>query len=162
MKTVFALLVLLFGVSITMADEQYDQWKKAYPKAKEGQSRHVLHLPKEANEDLMKVELIVGKVMETDGVNHVSLGGTIKEQDVPGWGFPQYIVTIAEGGAISTLIGVPPGKPKVKKFVTLGGGPQLFRYNSKLPVVVYAPEGYDVRYRFWKADAESKSIDPEK
>jgi ecotin len=145
-----------------MADEDYDQWKKAYPKAQEGQVRHVLHLPKEAKEDSMKVELILGKVMETDGVNLVYLTGTIKEKDVPGWGFPQYIVKIAEGEEISTLIGVSPGQPMVKKFVTLAGGPALFRYNSKLPVVVYAPQGYEVKYRFWKADADTKTIEPEK
>jgi ecotin len=162
MKIAFTFLALFLGVTTCMADEQYDLWKKAYPKAQEGQVRHVLHLPQQANEQAMKVELIVGKVMETDGVNLVSLGGTIKEQDVPGWGYPQQIVTIAEGGAISTLIGVPPGQKPVKKFVTLTGGPHLIRYNSKLPVVVYAPEGYDVKYRFWKADAETKTIEADK
>ena len=25
------------------------------------------------------------------------------------------------------------------------------RYNSRLPVVVYAPDGYEIRYRIWKA-----------
>ncbi len=160
MKAVFALIVLFWGAATSMADEQYDQWKKAYPKAKEGQVRHVLHLPKETDEDSLKVQLIVGKVMDTDGVNQVFFGGGIKEKDVPGWGFPQYIVTV--GPAASTLIRVPLGKPPVKKFVTMGGEPHLIRYNSKLPVVVYAPEGYEVKYRFWKADAETQTIDPEK
>ena len=32
-------------------------------------------------------------------------------------------------------------------FVALGGEPYLVRYNSKLPVVVYAPEGVEARYR---------------
>ncbi len=27
----------------------------------------------------------------------------------------------------------------------------LLRYNSKLPVVVYVPEGFEVRYRIWQA-----------
>jgi ecotin len=30
------------------------------------------------------------------------------------------------------------------------------RYNSKLPVVVYVPEGLEVRYRLWKAEAETR------
>ncbi|MBW2490657.1 MAG: proteinase inhibitor I4 serpin, partial [Deltaproteobacteria bacterium] len=30
------------------------------------------------------------------------------------------------------------------------------RYNSRLPVVVYVPEGVEVRYRIWRAEPESK------
>lgn len=159
MKTILTLLALFCGISTSLADQQYDLWKKAYPKAEEGQTRHVLHLPKQADENAYKVELIVGKTISTDGVNHQSFGGEIKEKDVPGWGYPQQIVTV--GQLASTLIAPPPGQPKVMKFVTVGGGPHLIRYNSKLPVVVYAPEGFEVRYRFWKADAETKTIEAE-
>ena len=58
----------------------------------------------------------------------------------------------------STLVAPPPGAPKVKTFVTLGGEPYLIRYNSKLPVVVYAPEGVEVRYRIWRTEGEGKAI----
>jgi len=30
----------------------------------------------------------------------------------------------------------------------------LVRYNSRLPIVVYAPEGVEVRFRTWRADGE--------
>jgi ecotin len=40
--------------------------------------------------------------------------------------------------------------PKVDRFITLGGEPQLLRYNSRLPLVVYAPDGVEVRYRLWR------------
>ena len=33
------------------------------------------------------------------------------------------------------------------------------RYNSRLPVGVYAPEGVEVRYRIWSAGAEVKVIE---
>ena len=36
---------------------------------------------------------------------------------------------------------------------------RLIRYNSRLPVVVYAPEGVELRYRIWKADPETKGLD---
>ena len=36
----------------------------------------------------------------------------------------------------------------------------LIRYNSRLPIVVYAPEGVEIRYRVWKA--EPKAIVVEK
>ena len=54
---------------------------------------------------------------------------------IQGWGYPRYNVTT--GGLVSTLIGVPPNQPPVKKFVTLGSGPYLIGYNSRRPVVVY-------------------------
>jgi ecotin len=43
----------------------------------------------------------------------------------------------------------PEGAPKVTQFVTTA--PLLIPYNSRLPIVVYIPEGYEVRYRIWTA-----------
>jgi ecotin len=51
---------------------------------------------------------------------------------------------------------VDPNAPTVNRFIRLGGAPSLIRYNSRLPVVVYVPEGVDVRYRIWRAEPESK------
>lgn len=58
-----------------------------------------------------------------------------------------------------TLIAVDPNEPKVDRFVALGGDPYVIRYNSRLPVVVYVPEGLDVRYRIWSAGAEVKALE---
>jgi ecotin len=149
---IFAVVALAAPV---IANDQDSMWQKAYPAAEKGMNRFVLHLPKLADESAAKVELIVGKEQETDGVNIVHLGGNIVESDVEGWGYPRYDVTIGPG--MSTLIGVPPGQATVKKFVTLAGNPYLIRYNSKLPVVVYVPEGYELRYRIWTAGEETKS-----
>ena len=146
----FAVLAIAAPVS---ANDQGSMWQKAYPAADKGMSRFVLHLPEIADEAGAKVELIVGREEDTDGVNIVHLGGKIEESDVRGWGYPRYDVTVGPG--MSTLIGVPPGQPTVKKFVTLAGNPYLVRYNSKLPVVVYVPEGYELRYRIWKAGTET-------
>jgi hypothetical protein len=41
-------------------------------------------------------------------------------------------------GEIARLVA---NEPKVERFITLGGELYLIRYNSKLPVVVYVPEG---------------------
>jgi len=32
------------------------------------------------------------------------------------------------------------------------------RYNSRLPLAVFVPEGVEVRYRIWKADPEFQSM----
>jgi ecotin len=51
-----------------------------------------------------------------------------------------------------TLMAVDPNAPLVERFISVGGEPQLLRYNSRLPVVVYVPDGVEVRYRIWRAD----------
>jgi ecotin len=45
------------------------------------------------------------------------------------------------------------GAPQVKTFVT--ASPLYVPYNSRLPIVVYAPAGYEVRYRIWQAAKET-------
>lgn len=125
---------------------------KAFPAAKEKMERLVIVLPhkERGEEDGFMVELVVGKMMETDGVNHVRLGATIKEKDLKGWGYTFYEVS-GSSQTMSTLIGVPPGTPTVTKFVQ--GSSLKIRYNSRLPIVIYVPEGegFEVRYRIWSA-----------
>jgi ecotin len=58
-----------------------------------------------------------------------------------------------------TLMTIDPNAPKVARFITLGGAPCLIRYNSRLPVVVYVPEGVEVRYRIWTAGTEAIAIE---
>lgn len=137
------------------------QLEKAYPKAEEGMVRYVLLLEPKEDESLCRVELQVGKVIETDGVNKYGFGGEIEKETIKGWGYTKYVVK--EGSfdhAFSTRIGVPAGQPKVKKFVTVGGGPLLVRYNSKLPIVVYVPAGGEVRYRIWQAPPKATPMLP--
>lgn len=125
-------------------------WQKAYPAAKAGYRRVVIHLEAKPNEDDWRVEVVAGRMMETDGVNRVGLMGRLEEKTVEGWGYT-YLEAPVSDGAFSTKIGVPPGQPMVRSFVAFPPfGP--FRYNSRLPVVIYVPEGYEARYRAWKAD----------
>ncbi|MEO0474767.1 MAG: ecotin family protein [Planctomycetota bacterium] len=162
-------MVLGYAAGPEPNEEPEPNWKanarkqldKAYPKAEEGMVRYVLFLEPKADESLYQVELIVGKVIETDGVNRYGFGGKIDTQSVKGWGYTKYVV--AKGSLenpFSTRIGVPAGTPKVKEFVRIGGGPMLVRYNSKLPLVVYVPAGGEVRYRVWQAPPEASQMTP--
>ena len=72
-----------------------------------------------------------------------------------GWGFTRYVVSEL-GPMAGTRMAVDPNAQKVERFIRLGGEPYLIRYNSRLPVVVYVPEGVEVRYRVWRAEPESK------
>jgi len=140
------------AVKVKRPDDD-SHWQKAYPAAAAGMKRIVIHLDAQADEFAWKIELSVGKVMETDGVNHIGGGAKIAEKTVDGWGYTYFEAT--QAAMMSTLIGVPPGTPKVTSFVTMAGtGP--VRYNSRLPLVVYVPEGLEVRYRLWKAEPETR------
>ncbi|WP_447592444.1 serine protease inhibitor ecotin [Aquipseudomonas campi] len=121
---------------------------KPYPAATEGHTRHVIELPPQANEAEHKVELIAGKTLEVD-CNHQRLGGQFQEKTVEGWGYTYYELDQV-GPAVSTLMACPDNTRK-KAFVQVGGDPLLVRYNSKLPLVIYAPADVEVRYRIWSA-----------
>ena len=138
---------LVFGTSAFSAEHPE---LKAFPPAKEGMERFVIVLPdkERGEEDSFKVEIIVGKEMLTDGVNLVRLANTIEARPLKGWGYTYYELT-GSSETLSTLMAPPPGAPKVEKFVT--ASPLQIPYNSRLPIVVYAPKGYEVRYRIWKA-----------
>ncbi len=131
---------------------------KAFPPAEPGMVRYVLQLPEQEDESIFKVELIVGKTVQVDETNRYFFGGNIEKETIEGWGYPRYIVSEL-GLMAGTLMAVDPDKPKVDRFVTLGGEPFLIRYNSRLPIVVYTPEDAEVRYRIWTTEAESNAME---
>ncbi|MBN9479439.1 MAG: serine protease inhibitor ecotin [Bordetella sp.] len=120
---------------------------KAFPPAAAGQTRHVINLPAQADEDALKVELILGKTKTVD-CNRQVFGGQLQTRTAEGWGYDYYVLP-ALGNAASTLMGCPPGSER-QAFVTTAEQP-LIRYNSRLPVVVYTPSDVEVRYRVWRA-----------
>ncbi|MCY1554736.1 Ecotin [compost metagenome] len=125
---------------------------KPYPAASAGYNRHVIELPTQANEAEHKVELIAGKTLEVD-CNQQRLGGQWQEKTVTGWGYNYYELGQV-GPAMSTLMACPDNSRK-QAFVPVGGEPMLVRYNSKLPLVIYAPSDVQVRYRIWSAAANA-------
>ena len=151
-KIVTILVFLVTAVSVPAANDL-----KAFPAAEKGMVRHVLRLPKLENESAFKVELIAGKTVRVDPANRYFFGSKIEEETIQGWGYPRYLVRNL-GPMAGTLMAIDPNVPKVDRFIALGGEPYLIRYNSRLPVVVYVPEGAEVRYRLWKAGSEAKAI----
>jgi len=147
-------LLFLFAVPVSQAADNM----KAFPPAEQGMVRHVLQLSRQDDEAALKVELIVGKTVQTDSRNRYFFGGNIEAETIKGWGYTRYKVNKL-GPMAGTLMAIKPNAPKVDQFITLGGNPYLIRYNSRLPIVVYVPEGVDVRYRIWSAGAETKKIE---
>jgi len=156
MKIMFSItaLALLFTVLPVLAGDNM----KAFPPPENGMVRYVLQLPQQDDETEFKVELIVGKTVQIDEKNQYFFGGKMQEETIKGWGFPRYLVREL-GPMAGTLMAVDPNAPKVSRFIRLGGEPYLIRYNSRLPIVVYVPEGVEMRYRIWNASSESKVME---
>jgi ecotin len=156
MKT--AGLASVFSVLFAMSTVQAADNMKAFPPPEEGMARYVLQLPTQDDESAFKVELIVGKTVQTDEKNRYFFGGRIEKETIKGWGFTRYKVNKL-GPMAGTLMAIDPEAPKVARFITLGGEPYLIRFNSRLPIVVYVPEGVEVRYRIWSAGAEGIPVE---
>lgn len=144
LKTLF--ITLLISLPAHAASDPLD----AFPAPQPGMHRVVIQLPEKSREQEgnFKLELIVGKIMMTDGVNRIRLGTSISTQNLKGWGYHYYAVE-ETGVAISTKIAVLDGAEEIEQFVSTA--PILVRYNSRLPVVVYLPSEYELRYRIWEA-----------
>ena len=156
MRKVYSIIVLAF-LSAMLPVQAADNMK-AFPPAGEGMVRYVLQLPEQEDESAFMVELIAGKTIEVDEGNRYFFSGTIKKETISGWGFPRYNVSKL-GPMAGTLMAIDPNAPKVSRFIALGGEPYLIRYNSRLPIVVYAPEGVEIRYRIWSTSPETKAFE---
>jgi len=150
--------IALLSLITAMPSVQAADNLKAFPPAEPGMVRHVLTLAKQTNEDSLKVELIAGRTVQVDEGNRYFFGGKIVAENIQGWGFTRHVVSNL-GPMAGTLMAVDPKAPKVNRFITLGGAPYLIRYNSRLPVVMYAPEEVEVRYRIWRAESVTKAFE---
>ncbi|MGW8309556.1 MAG: serine protease inhibitor ecotin [Thiogranum sp.] len=132
---------------------------KPYPAADAGFERWVFRVPAVEQEKDRKVEIVVGKTLAVD-CNSTWFGGDLEQRTAVGWGYSFYVLEKV-GGPASTLMACPPGQDRTDAFVTVQGKGFLQRYNSKLPMVVYVPEGFQVRYRIWSAATDVGMAQPE-
>ncbi len=152
MKKIALMMILsAFAISMSMNAQtkaaKYEKLDlKMYPKAKDGYRMVYIQVPVKANENDYKVEVFVGKNELVDCNKHF-MTGSVKEENLDGWGYNYYTVE-SKGVSGSTLMACPDNK-KVNKFIYME--PQLMRYNSKLPIVLYIPTDMDVKYRIWTA-----------
>ena len=140
---------LLFSMPIFSASNEM----KPFPPAEDGYKRMVIHLPALTDEDANKLEIIIGKTMKVDCNRHW-FGGQQVEKIAEGWGFPYFILNSVTGPA-STRMACPPDQKEQATFVQVLSDQGLLRYNSKLPVVVFVPDDFEVHYRIWTAREES-------
>lgn len=123
---------------------------KHFPQAASDMVRHVIAVEPKTDEGLYKIELVVGKKQMVD-CNHQWFGGSLTQKTVEGFGYDYYEAGELIG-PMSTMMGCL-NNEKREAFVSANMGDEAFvRYNSRLPVVVYAPKDVDVKYRIWSTD----------
>jgi ecotin len=127
-----------------------------YPKSITGHERFVYVPEPRENEDDFGIELFGGKTMEIDCNRH-RLAGSIVPRTVEGFGYDYYVLETT-GMVTATRMGCP---TKSKRQAFVSAKPITIRYNSKLPVVVFAPQGYSVRLRVWSALGEGEDMKKE-
>jgi ecotin len=96
----------------------------------------------------LKIELIIGRYLKVDACRLNWYTGTLQENQVDGFGY--YEIRNIKGpyvdpDAIACL--------EQMKFVQVYFHPEnsgFLIYNSRLPIVVYVPDGFKVHYRIWK------------
>jgi ecotin len=155
-------VAVLLGAALPAAAVPYLDLKP-YPPAPTGQQRWVFQLNPllrpspdpgiSGNPADWRVQLIVGREIEVDCNTH-HYGGQLRRGSVPGWGYP--VVRLDNAGPLVSTRRACPDQAPERRFVSLAGEPFLLPYNVSLPVVVYLPDGFQVRWRLWKAESESR------
>lgn len=157
LSTILAAVFMMFSTSMNAQKGTDEAIKnlKAYDKVQlDSMDRFVIYVDQKADESLFSVELIAGKTMEVDCNRHRLMGEFVQET-VDGWGYNYYVFE-TEGHVASTMMACPDGK-KTEKLITTAEGLDV-RYNSRLPIVVYLPKGYELKYKIWSA-GEIQSAD---
>ncbi len=120
-----------------------------FPVAQESDQQHIIELPFSENEDANKVEIFVTKTMEVDCNDHW-LAGQLETKELSGWGYNYYQFN-TDGEVMSTMMACPDENLTEKD---IAAESLLLRYNSKVPIVVYTPKGYKVKYKIWSTTSK--------
>lgn len=151
MKKALVLAVMVMGsVTASMGQALMKVDPSIFPTPEKGYKQYIIEVPHSDLDSSKKIEFKVGKWMEVDGCNYFNLNGSLQEHDLEGWGYT-YFKFETNGEVASTMMGCPDA-PKRNLFVS--AKPQLTRYNGKMPIIIYAPEGYEVRYSIYTTDGD--------
>ena len=154
------LTTIIFGLSlVSLLADDVEKDIKMYPEPASNVERFIVRLEPKENELDYFVELMPGVVYEK-GCNAIRMHGSIARKSVKGWGYSYYEVS-TNGIMTSTMMACPPNTPKKTEFIYVHD-PQnsKVRYNSKIPLVVYMPKNFELKYRIY-SPSETKEAKTE-
>jgi len=119
-----------------------------FPDPEEGYKRYVVEVFHMPDENICKVELQIGKNIYSD-CNEYKFEGKVEVKFLENNETYLYIPYIGKANAITSR---QCNERKKDKFVFLSISDELWKkYNSAIPIVIYVPKEYEVRYRMWKS-----------
>lgn len=114
------------------------------PAPRAGLNRHVLNLPPRTDVGGRQIELVAGRTITVDCNRH-GMQGRFEAQPWPERGADaNFWVLQGSGQIISTRMGCPPG---TERSAFVGTQPLFVPYRSEPPLVLFVPQGQQVRYR---------------
>lgn len=146
MKKIFSFAIAFLGLTTIAMAQKVDL--SVFPKQEEGYKQMVIEVPHSENDNNKKVEFRVGKWMDVDGCNSHGLQGKLEKKDLQGWGYDYYVFS-TNGGVFSTQMACP---DMTKRNLFVSATPETVRYNGRMPIVIYVPETYDVKFKIYKAE----------
>lgn len=150
MQKTSGLLTIFLGLTMLTFGQSKQVDLSMYPLPEKGYRQMIIDVPHSQNDDHKKIEFRVGKYMEVDGCNHYGLMGTLEKKELQGWGYNYYTFK-TQGNAFSTQMGCP---DQQKRNLFVSAQTEIINYNGRLPVVIYVPNGYEVRFRLYTTDGD--------
>lgn len=124
-----------------------------YPKAEQGMVKHTIVLEEKTDESNYLVKLKFGREEVIDCNQHFLMGGKIEKKVLEGYGYNYYTFEGSDKMA-STLMACST-QAKTKKDVFYNSE-ETIRYNSKLPIVIYAPKEVFINYSVYEKIIDKK------
>lgn len=149
MKHLILIVTSLFMLNMSSFAQSTQFDMSVFPKPDNGWMQHVIHLPEVDRKEMSnyKIEFYIGKYAEVDMCNTFGLIGELQEKELSGYGY-NYFRFDTDGNVMGTLMGCS-DRSMQTKFVKSRS--LTMDYNSNMPIVVYTPKGYEVRYKIFKA-----------
>lgn len=152
-KNIFLVLGVL-ALSISAHANKGVNDLNVYPPVKKDQNRNVIVLEPKENEEDYRV-LITASIDGMQDCNTKSRSAKYTEKVVEGMQYPYYEVGKI-GDVVTTLMGCSE-MPQMGEIPINLSGNTILRYNSKLPIVVYASNGIKINSKIFKLEEIKKS-----
>lgn len=151
LKTGMVVATLLISIS-AMAQTLLKQDTHVFPAPEKGMVKYVIEVPHAgiAADNNKKIEFFAGKHVETDACNSYFLAGEFEKKDLEGWGYHYYV--FKTDGNVGMTKMLCQGE---KKNTFVQAPSVMTEYNGRMPIVIYAPEGYEVKFKIYKAEPET-------